>query len=288
MGGRFKTAAVMLTLMTLTLLIVPSFMLIGSMAEGARTLAAELQSGGLDIPPPPESLATWPIVGESITQGWQLASENIEEALTKFSPQLKALGNKVFSIAAGAGFELLQFLFSIIIAGGLLINAQAGAATIRALANRLTPERGDEFTAIAESTVRSVATGILGVALIQSLLAGIGFMVAGVPAAGLWTLVCFLLGVVQIGIIPVVIPILFYMFSVADNFTAVSLTVWCVLIMPIDNVLKPILLGRGARTPMLVIFMGGYWRLYFRRFDWALYRRSRTFAGLYALYYLVR
>ncbi len=113
-----------------------------------------------------------------------------------------------------------------------------------------------EFVGVAEQTVRSVASGILGVALIQALLAGLGFLVAGVPAAGLLTLICLVFGVIQLGVVIVLIPVVIYLFSTADTVTAVGFLIWAALVAPVDNVLKPILLGRGVDVPMLVIFVG--------------------------------
>jgi predicted PurR-regulated permease PerM len=105
-------------------------------------------------------------------------------------------------------------------------------------------------------TIRSVARGILGVAFLQSILAGLGFLAVGVPGAGLWALLCLLLAVVQIGIFPVVIPAVIYVFYTADTSTAVLFLVWGVLVSALDNVLKPMLLGRGVNVPMAVIFVG--------------------------------
>ena len=104
--------------------------------------------------------------------------------------------------------------------------------------------------------MRSVASGILGVALIQSLLAGLGFMVAGVPAAGFWALLCLLLSVAQLGIFLILIPVVIYLFNTADIFTAVGFLIWSIPVGLIDNILKPILLVRGVKTPMVIIFMG--------------------------------
>ena len=115
---------------------------------------------------------------------------------------------------------------------------------------------GLEFAGVAEQTVRSVASGILGVALIQALLAGLGFLVAGVPAAGLLTLICLVFGVIQLGVVIVLIPVVIYLFSTADTVTAVGFLIWAILVAPVDNILKPILLGRGVDVPMLIIFVG--------------------------------
>ena len=121
---------------------------------------------------------------------------------------------------------------------------------------RLAGEGGADLVDISTKTVRSVVKGILGVAIIQALLAGIGLMVTGVPGAGLWAFLCLLLAIVQIGIFPVTIPVIIYMFSTADTFTAALLTGWLILVSLLDNLLKPILLGRGAPVPMLVVFLG--------------------------------
>jgi predicted PurR-regulated permease PerM len=151
----------------------------------------------------------------------------------------------------------LHFVVAIIIAGILLANSSGGNRTAHAITQRLADEKGADFADLAEATVRSVANGILGVAaLIQSLLAGLGFMVAGVPAAGLWALLCLILSLAQIGIAPVLIPIIIYLFYTADTFTAVAFLIWIIPLTLIDNILKPILLGRGVKTPMVVIFIG--------------------------------
>lgn len=121
---------------------------------------------------------------------------------------------------------------------------------------RLAGERGADFADISAKTVRNVVKGILGVAIIQSLLAGTGFVVAGVPGAGLWAFFCLMLAIIQIGIFPVVIPVIIYMFYTASTLTAGLLTVWLILVSLLDNFLKPILLGRGAPVPMLVVFLG--------------------------------
>jgi len=109
---------------------------------------------------------------------------------------------------------------------------------------------------LAASSVRSVTRGVLGVAVIQSLLAGLGMLVVGVPAAGLWTLLILILAVMQLPSLLVLIPVIFYVFSVSSTVTAVLFTIWAVLIGLSDNVLKPLLMGHGSSVPMLILFMG--------------------------------
>ena len=214
------------------------------------------QKGELHIPPPPDSDAGWPLIGEPIVKTWTLASEDLEKALRQASPLLKGFGSWLLSAAAGAGLALLQFVLAILISGAFLAKSEAAGRMTQTVARRLAGERGLELARVAEQTVRSVASGILGVALIQALLAGLGFLVAGVPAAGLLTLICLLFGVIQLGVVIVLIPVVIYLFSTADTVTAVGFLIWAILVAPVDNILKPILLGRGVDVPMLIIFVG--------------------------------
>jgi predicted PurR-regulated permease PerM len=137
-----------------------------------------------------------------------------------------------------------------------LAKAQRGHRVATALATRLAGERGPDFVKLASATVRSVATGIIGVALIQSILAGLGFLVAGVSAAGFWALLCLIFGILQIGVVIILIPMVIYVFSTADTGTAVVFLIYNIPVGLVDNILRPILLGRGVEVPMLVIFVG--------------------------------
>jgi predicted PurR-regulated permease PerM len=255
MGGRRVLASTLFTLFMVVVVVVPSAILADSLASGVRDATAAFQAGTLEIPPP-ERVRAWPFVGENLHALWQLASENIEEAAQELRPTIKAMGKWLLGVAAGAGISALQFLLAIIIAGVLLAHAAGGARAMHAIAQRLAPESGLLYAHVAEQAVRSVALGILGVALLQGLLAGMGFLVAGVPAAGLLTMVCIVLGVLQLGVGLVVIPVVVYLFSTADTLTAVAFLVYAIVILPLDNILKPLLLGRGVRVPMAVVFVG--------------------------------
>ncbi len=256
LGGRRGIAATLFTLLMMVILITPTLKLAETLVNGSSLLSGYLEGESLSIPPPPESIASWPIIGEPLSGFWNLASENLGAALQQIAPQLKAFGGWLLSAAAGAGLGILMFVVAIVIAGALLANAQGGHRAAYAIATRLAGDRGAEFADLAEATVRSVAQGILGVALIQSLLAGIGFLAVGVPGAGLWALLCLLLAIIQIGIGLVVIPIVIYVFYTADTLTAVLFLIWCTPLTVLDNILKPLLLGRGVNVPMVVIFVG--------------------------------
>ena len=256
LGGRGRLAATLITLLALIVLLVPAFMLSESLINTVKALSAQLGDGTLSVPPPSESVRSWPAIGEPLYKFWNLASNNLEAALSKMTPQLKKYGIPLLSATAGAGVGILKFVVSIIIAGVLLTNDVEGSQAVRAFATRLTGERGPKVVEMAGATVRSVALGILGVALIQTLLAGIGFLAVGVPGAGLWALLVLILAIVQLPTLLILGPIIVYVFSTSSTVVAVVFAIWSILVGISDVFLKPLLMGRGVDVPMLVIFIG--------------------------------
>ena len=256
MGGRERLAAVVLTLTGLIMLIVPSLLSAGSLVENASWLSEGLRDGTLEVPLPPEHIATWPLVGEKLHGFWALAHVNLMGALQQLGPHLAPFAGGFFSAAAGVGLGVLQFVISIAIAGVLLASSTKGAEVAAAIAARLFDERGPEFVALSGATVRGVAQGIIGVALIQSVLVGIGLFAAGVPHASLWTALCLVIAIIQLPPLLVLLPIILYMFATSGTTTAVLFTIWSVLASSSDTFLKPVLLARGLDLPMVVIFMG--------------------------------
>ncbi len=255
LGGRGKLAAVIFTLLFLGVLIVPVAMLTETMIQGFQTLIAHTREGTLGIPTPPESVRTWPLVGGPLYSTWDKASSNLTEALKSVAPQLRALVPGLLHASAGIGMTVVEFVLSILVAGVLLANASGGAVVSHSLASRLFGDRGPEFETLAGSTIRSVTNGILGVAVIQSVLAGVGFLTARLPGAGLWTLVFLFAAVLQAGGL-VLLPAVIYMFAVASTTKAVLFLLWCILVSVVEHALKPLLLGRGVAVPIVVIFLG--------------------------------
>ena len=253
--GRRGLSALLWTLMLLAILIVPLVLLGQSLVEGARPIATSLRNGTFVLPPPPASVETWPIIGHWLARTWAAASLNLSDAVMKFAPQIKSAIPGILSASAAFGFTLVQFLLAILLSGGLLFNADAAAKATRSLMNRLFGEHGPEFQQLIGATVRSVTFGILGVALIQTALAAVGFLVFGLPAAGLWSVVFLAAAVLQMGGL-VLIPAVIYAFAIASTAKAVIFLIWCVVVGVSDNVLKPILLGRGAAVPVIVVFLG--------------------------------
>jgi predicted PurR-regulated permease PerM len=254
-GGSSRLAAVICTLFMLTLLIVPLVLLTGSLVDGVHSLTARLREGTQIIPAPPPRIENWPLIGAPLKHAWDLASTNLSAALQTFAPQIKALIPQLLSASAGIGMAALQWMLSIVLAGVLLANAASGAKIAHSLANRLLGEKGPEFEQLAGSTIRSITTGIVGVAFIQALFASVGFLVAGLPGAGLWAVIFLIAAVVQLGVV-VLIPAVIYMFAIASTTKAVIFLGWCVIVGVMDNILKPLLLGRGVAVPMAVVFLG--------------------------------
>jgi predicted PurR-regulated permease PerM len=255
-GGRHKLTAAVLVVGTLLLMAVPSVLITTSLVESAADLAGQLDEGALRVPPPPAGVADWPVIGDPLYAFWATASRNLEAALEQAQPMLLTAGKSALAQGASAGVGILLFALSIVIAGVLLASGPLAPDAARRIARRITPARGDELVTLTRDTVGSVTVGILGVALIQAVAGGIGLLVAGVPAAGLWALLVLLFAVVQLPTILIFAPIIVYVFATASTGLAVAFAVWSVAVAFSDNILKPLLLGRGAPVPTLVIFMG--------------------------------
>lgn len=255
-GNRSKLAALVVTLIMLAVIIVPAALLGESLFEAVRYIKERTHAGQSLIPPPPESVNEWPLVGESLYTLWHNATTDLASTAMEHKEKLLSGLTWFLHTLTSAGLGALMFIASILIAGVILVFSEEGAGFGYRIAVRLMGEKGNETVANAELTIRNVARGILGVAFIQAFLAGMGFLIAGIPGAGLWAFICFMLALIQIGIGPVIIGVLIYAFIKLSMVAAILLLIWSAFIMVIDNVLKPLLLGRGAPVPMLVVFLG--------------------------------
>ena len=257
MGGRRTPAAILVVVISLSALIVPAVLLSETLVDGAKNFAANLESGSFEIPPPPETVAGWPIIGERVHELWSLANQNLSAALERLGPQLQTVSRWLLGAAGSAGVAMLQLAGSLVIAGVFLAKSQRRMIAIDRFATRIAGARGPEFATLVRTTISSVVQGIVGVAVVQAILAGIGFIVVGVPAAGLWALLVLIAAVVQLPVTLMVIPpILLVASSDAGTGVTVAFTIWCLFASLIDNVLKPLLFGRGVKVPTLVIFLG--------------------------------
>lgn len=256
LGRRPRTAAALTTLIVLAVFLGPATWLGIGLVEGLRSVSDHLTAGDIAIPSPPQGVRDWPLVGTQLYDLWQKASDNLAATFREIAPHLKPLAAPILSLAGSAGTGTLKFLLSVIAAGFLFPAGPRLVAATRNMLAHIVPERSKDFVALAGATIRTVAQGVIGVAVLQALFAGIVLKIAGVPNAGVLAFAVLVLGIVQIGSLPILLPVIIWIWTARDVGAAVLITILLVLVGASDNVLKPVLMGRGLSTPVLVIFVG--------------------------------
>jgi predicted PurR-regulated permease PerM len=256
LGNRRRLAAALVAVLGLLIVIGPATWLAIGLIDSITVISERLEPARLSLPPPFPSLKTWPLVGDQLYDFWMLASTNLKAAAAKVAPQLKPLGSSLLHTVAGTGTATVKFLIAIVMAGFLLPPAPALVAATKRVACRLIPQRGDEFVDLAGATIRTVARGVIGISALQALLAGVGLLAAGVPGATLITSAALILGIIQIGAGLVLLPVVIWAWTAMTPAHALLFTIYMLPVMLLDNVLRPILMGRGLSVPMPVILVG--------------------------------
>jgi predicted PurR-regulated permease PerM len=249
-------AATLITVALLLILVFPVVFLVTVLVDNLQVVSEHLRAGTLIVPPPPPEIKDWPVIGTPLEKAWSMAAENLEVAVQQIAPQLQAFVAPLLGAAATVGLNIVKFIVALVLAGVFLTYSEESYRLSRDIGRRLAGQQGVELVDLAEATMRSVVRGVLGVALIQSSAAGLGLVLAGIPLAGLWTVIVLVLCVVQIGPFLIMGPAVAYMFWTSDTLPAVLFMIWSICTVLIDNFLKPLLLGRGLDVPMIVIFMG--------------------------------
>jgi len=253
--GRKSLASFIIIATLLAFIIVPAGIFFSSLTSSIMDLKSSIDAGTLKVEAPAAAIKDWPIIGDKVYAFLNSLSVNLEQGLLEYKVQITEMSKKVIGSIVSSGMAILQIILSVIIAGVLLVSSSTQALATNFI-KRVSGERGEEFLNISVSTVHQVVKGIIGVALIQTIIQAIGLFAAGGPFAGILTLLCFVLSIIQIGPIIVNIGVIVYLFSTGDSGYAVFWTIFFVLSGLSDNVLKPLLLGKGALVPMLVIFLG--------------------------------
>lgn len=254
--GRRRIAAVILTLGLICVALGPALWLAIGLMDGLQSLADTVELARLIPSPPPESVKQWPLVGGAIYEFWQLASTNLNAALAKVAPQLKPIGSAALEALANTGLSIAVLFASVVIMGFMLPRKRALTFGLRRIARRLADDRGTQFLALATDTIRAVANGVVGVAMLQTALAGIAIVAVSAPGASILVSLIFILGVVQIGPVLVTLPLVIWAWMNLTMTEALLFTAYMIPVGLLDNVLRPILLGRSLRTPTLVILIG--------------------------------
>ncbi len=219
-------------------------------------ISDELGNGTIAVPSPPAELRNWPVVGDLVHEFWSKASINLEAAFRQLAPYLKPVASYLLVFAGGFGVGALKFLLSVILAGFLF---QSGPRLVEAgkeFLSHVVAQRSEDFLSLAGATIRSISQGVIGIAIFQSLVIGLGLKIVGVPHAGIISLAVLIFGILQIGSLIVLLPVVIWIWSTKDFATAVPITIFLMLAGVSDNILKPLLMGRNLTTPMPVIFIG--------------------------------
>lgn len=257
--GRQASAATILVVVGLLLIGTPMLILGGSFANRAEDTYSALQKDHITIKRPDPSVADWPIIGKRVYDKWNAAATDLPAYLKQYQPQIKKILSAALLAAADTAGSVLMFLASLIIAGIIMAYGEAGSNAIQRILSRIAgPARGVRLQKLSTATIRSVATGVIGVAFIQALLLGVGFAMAGIPVAGVLSFLVLILGIVQLPALVVSLPVIGYMWWAGDASTTANITwtIYLLLAGMADNVLKPLLLGRGVDAPMPVIIIG--------------------------------
>ncbi len=254
--GKKKLASTIIALVGILIIVIPTINLSSSSFDSAQHIYSGIEAGTLKVPSANENIKEWPLVGEQIYTLWQAASQDIQKVASQYSEQIKSLSSTLLAAAAGIGGSIIQFIISLIIAVVFMAKSSACHQGVSALMSRLMNENGDRTITTTIATIRSVATGVLGVAAIQSLASGVGLLIADIPGAGVWAIAVLILAIAQLPPIIILGPIAAYYFSIADTTPAVIFLIFSILVSMSDAFLKPLFLGRGMDIPMLVILLG--------------------------------
>ena len=259
LGGKHGLSATIIALVGALLIVAPTALLISSVQGSILRFVDDAQHNRFEIPAPREDVREWPIVGERIHDAWSKAHADLPGLIRSMQPQILELAKKALVLVASIGVLELQFLASFVIAGILMAYGEAGAHMSRAISVRIVgAERGERFARLSTATIRTVAQGVVGIAFVQAILVGLALVVAGVPWAGLLAGITLVLSIAQVPALIVTLPAIGYVWSSGHYSSAAAIIHTIVLLLAgmVDNVLKPLMLGRGVDAPMPVILLG--------------------------------
>ena len=251
-------AVVIMTAALLLIVIVPISVAILAIVQGADDAYTWVKGlSTLTVPQPPEWLGGIPLAGPKLANLWkQLTRTGQEELFTRLAPYVRQTLTWFVAQAGSAGMVVLQFFLTAIIAAIFYAKGEAAAAGINAFARRLAGQQGVAVVDLAGKAIRGVALGVVVTAIIQAAVGGVGLVVAGVPAAVLLTGVMFMFCLAQIGPGVILVPALIWVYWTDGALWGTILLVFAVPAMFLDNVIRPVLIKKGADLPLVMIFAG--------------------------------
>jgi predicted PurR-regulated permease PerM len=256
--GRRSLAVLVMSLLILMLLVVPLMLAIGTIVRHADDIVAQAAMiSGFKVPPPPPWVDKLPMVGERAAQLWeQAAAVGSVGLLSKLAPYADDIAKWFVSQAGSVGLVFVQFLLTVVLAALMYSDGERTALAVRRFGRRLAGVHGDNAVILAGQAIRGVALGVGITALVQSGLGGIGLAIAGVPFASLLTAVMLLLCIAQLGPGLVMFPAVGWLYWSGDTGWGTFLLIWSLVVVTMDNVVRPVLIKRGADLPLLLIFAG--------------------------------
>jgi predicted PurR-regulated permease PerM len=259
MGGRQGWAATVIALLGIALIVTPAALLLGSLGDSVHDLVDGVQQNTLQVPPPRQSVAEWPVIGKRVYAFWDRAHTDLPGLIKSMQPKIGELATVAVAMVASIGGGILKFVAAFIVAAIVMAFGESGARASTAIFVRLFgTDRGEKFTALSVATIRAVAQGVIGIAFIQALAVGLCLLAAGVPLAGLLAGVVLVLGIAQVPALIVTLPAIAYLWM-SGGYGTGEAALYSVLLFVAgmaDNVLKPLMLGRGVDAPMPVILLG--------------------------------
>jgi predicted PurR-regulated permease PerM len=259
LGGRQGLSSTLIVLLGAVLIIAPTAVLMVLLGDSVQQLIQNVQANTLNIPPPRPGVAAWPVVGEKIHSFWTLAHTDLPGLIQTLQPKIGDLAKGALAFVASIGGALLGLIAAFIIAAIIMAFGEAAIRGSRAIFERIVGiERAPRFINLSTATIRAVALGVIGVALIQAIIIGLALHSARVPLAGVAAAIMLVLGIAQVPALIVTLPAIAYIWMSGEYGTVegVAFTIGLVIAGMADNVLKPLLLGRGVDAPMPVILLG--------------------------------
>jgi len=259
MKGKQGLAATLLVLGGIVLMVAPTTVLMLSLGNSVTDFIVSVRDNTVQVPAPPSAIANWPLVGKKLHDLWSTAHSDLPAFIQDLQPKIGDLSRLALAMVGSIGGTMLLFLASFIIAGVIMTFGQSGARSADSIFNRIVGSgRGERFVLLSTATIRAVALGVLGVAVVQGIVVGVILLIAHVPFAGVIAMIVLVLGIAQAPALLVTLPVIGYVWMSGNYGTASAVTYTVLLFLAgmVDNVLKPLLLGRGVDAPMPVILMG--------------------------------
>jgi predicted PurR-regulated permease PerM len=255
--GRATLAAALVSVAMILIIILPFGIVTFKLADNVSELKAATEKWlAAGLPAPPSWLAKVPLVGSSATEHWKALSADSSKLAEEAKRFVEPVAAWLLKAGLKLGAGLLQLVLSILITFFFLRNGPTIAASLTRGIARIAGEPGTRLLVLASGTVRGVVYGILGTALVQALMAGFGFLIAGVPGAALLAMLTFFLSVVPGGPPLIMFPAAFWLFHQDSTGWGVFMLIWGVVVSTIDNFVKPWLISQGSDMPLILILFG--------------------------------